>query len=201
MIRNRICVLTSVWLFLALQSLLMTGAFADDVIPPCMDHGQKLSIDNSQVLTWKTTTANQFLARAYVEGKVTHVTLDRQTHYQFEIQIGTGLNDTLEVIYNKDAGAYPVAVPGMDVQACGDYITSTQQAGGYPASPSGAIIHWVHQNTRGGTHDSGFMVMGGALIGFNPADVAGNSQNSYMTFFNSLNGIGSQDETKLGASQ
>ena len=193
MSRKKILVLS-----LIIQAVLISAAFAQDPVPPCMDHGQQLAVNNQQVLTWKTTTANQFLARAYVEGTVTRVTLDRQTHYQFEIQIGPQATDVLEVIYDKAFGSYPVATPGMDVQACGDYITSTEQAGSYPPSPSGAIIHWVHQNTRGGGHDNGFMVMSGALIGFNPADVAGSN---LMTFFNSVNGIGSHDETKLGASQ
>jgi hypothetical protein len=131
----------------------------------CLDHGRSIPVDNAQVLNWKKTTPNQFLARGHVNGRVTRVFPDRSGHDHFEISLGDGSKDNLEVIYNKEFGDLPQIQAGMNVEACGDYITSIAQAGPYPPSPSGAIIHWVHLNPSGRGHDSGFLIIDGVLYG------------------------------------
>jgi hypothetical protein len=131
----------------------------------CPDHGQPIPVDNAQVLQWKKTTANQFLARAHVDGRVSRTFSDRSGHKHFEIKLGEGSKDILEVVYNSAFGELPPIQSGMNVEACGDYITSVAQAGPYPPSPSGAIIHWVHLNPSGHGHDSGFLIIDGVVYG------------------------------------
>jgi hypothetical protein len=146
-------------------SLLVAGAQAADQAPECLAYGRALPINNQQVLHWKRTTKNQFRERGNIQGTVTQILPDRNSHAHFVIQIGKGGNDTIEVIYNEDFGKMPTPKIGAVVQACGDYITSTAQSGPYPASPVGAIIHWVHMNPRGRGHDPGFTMVDGVLYG------------------------------------
>ena len=134
--------------------------------PLCLSGRQSLPVDNDQVLSWKKTTANQFLGRAHVEGTLIEVYPDRNGHDHFKIQIGPARTDTLEIIYNQEFGALPSMHPGMRIEACGDYITSIAQSGAYPPSPDGAILHWVHKNPRGNGHDSGYVVVDGTLYGW-----------------------------------
>ncbi|MGK5090317.1 DUF3465 domain-containing protein [Bdellovibrionota bacterium FG-2] len=136
-----------------------------DAIPNCMSGTKVLENNNEQVLIWKSNTANQFLARAHVAGPITRLFADKNGHNHFEIQLGTGTDETLEVIYNKSFGTLPKLHLGMEVEACGDYITSTAQAGSYPPSPDGAIIHWIHRNPSGHGHDSGYLAIDGTLYG------------------------------------
>lgn len=134
-------------------------------VPPCMNQGQALPISNQQVIAWKHSTANQFLARAHVVGTLTRLYPDHSGHTHFEIQLAPTPDGTLEIVYNQSFGALPALSPGMTVEACGDYITSIAQSGPYPASPDGAILHWVHRNPSGQGHDSGFLVINGAVCG------------------------------------
>jgi hypothetical protein len=70
------------------------------------------------------------------------------------------------VIYNIEFGALPALSIGMNVAACGDYITVGPNA--QLPSPEPAIIHWVHVNpgTRdGGAHPSGFLVINNQAYG------------------------------------
>ncbi len=134
-------------------------------IPDCMDKAKVLPIDNNQVIQWKASTPNTYLARAHVNGPVTRQYPDHSGHTHFEISIGKTAQDTLEVIYNDEFGALPAIRVGMNVEACGDYITSTAQSGPYPPSPDGAIIHWIHKNPRGHGHDSGFIAIDNVLYG------------------------------------
>ncbi|MEN9722832.1 MAG: hypothetical protein RJB38_818 [Pseudomonadota bacterium] len=128
-------------------------------IPHCEGkNGQPLAVDNARVVQLKTTTPNQFLERARVEGRVIRLLQSRPSHEHFEIQIGSRPQDTLEVVFNRDFGRPAVKV-GDDVEACGDYITSNAPTQRYQASPSGAIIHWVHENERGGAHPDGYVVV------------------------------------------
>jgi hypothetical protein len=145
-------------------------AQAADEIPPCMEKGKPIPVDNQEVLTWKSSTPNNFKQRAYVKGKVLQAYPDHSGHEHFQLQIGPDPeNDTIEVIYNKKFGDVPAPTPGMKVKACGDYITSTSQTSGFPVSPDGAIIHWVHMNPKNQGHAHGFMVMDGDLIGYDPS--------------------------------
>jgi len=142
-------------------------------MPACLDGPDELKIDNDRVLKLKTTTRNQYLARAFVQGRVVDALNSQNGHDHFSISIGPGPTDTLEIIYNIEFGAMPNFKVGDPVIVCGDYITSTAAAGGYPASPDGAIVHWIHFNpgTRQGsaTHAHGFVMMGTDLIGFDNA--------------------------------
>jgi hypothetical protein len=134
--------------------------------PPCFGNGnQELPIIDGQVVQWEHTTPNQFLARAHVAGPIVQTYPDQNGHTHFEIRIGNGPDDLLEVIYNQSFGPTPEPRIGMSVEACGDYITSDAPSGPYPASPAGAIIHWIHANPSGRGHAPGYLIMDGQLCG------------------------------------
>lgn len=145
-------------------SMLAPAAKAD-MTPDCIDRGGALPVDNEQVIRWKTSTQNQFQARAHVSGPVLVDYPDQNGHHHFEIQLGNAPGATLEVIFNEDFGAVPAIQPGMQIEACGDYITSIAQSGPYPASPDGAIIHWVHASPDPARHPSGYLMIDGTLYG------------------------------------
>jgi hypothetical protein len=157
---------------------------ATDAIPNCPAVALKqensgnpgsLAINNAQVLQWKRTTENQRHERGHVQGNVVRVYPDRNGHEHFAIQIGPDqAHDTVEIIYNQDFGAVPDPQVGMAVEACGDYITSTAPSPGpngqvYPASPDGAIVHWVHMAPDRSGHHSGFLMVNGVLTGQDPS--------------------------------
>ena len=134
--------------------------------PPCLDDsGKPIAINNAQVLQWKTTTNNQFLARAHVQGVVMDIYPDHSGHNHFAIDLTSNPKDGLEVIYNESFGALPAIRVGMMIEACGDYITSDQATSQYPASPQGAIIHWIHRNPSSQGHKSGYVMINGVLYG------------------------------------
>jgi hypothetical protein len=146
------------------------GAFSGinvraDNAPSCVAKGQALELNNQQVLQWKSTTRNQFQARAHVQGQLIRLysTHDRD-HYHMKVQIGQNAIDTIEVIYNVAFGRLPLLRPGDMIEACGDYKTSNQRAGHYQPSPDGAILHWVHHSTNP-RHDSGFVMVNGTVFG------------------------------------
>lgn len=138
-------------------------------IPGCKgDDGENLSLMNETVLEWKTSKPNQFKERALIEGTFVRVTTDRTSHFQFNIQVGPDpITDLVEVVYNKEFGEMPEPYVGMRVSACGDFINAFASSAGYPASPAGAIIHWVHMNPgdRNASHPDGYVVMDGELVG------------------------------------
>ncbi len=138
-------------------------AFADTV-PDCQAGGQSLTVNDAQVLIWKQTTANQFRGRAHIQGTLQKIYPDHSGHHHFQVKIGTGADDTIEVIYNEAFGLLPAYQVGSQIEACGDYITSNQRSGHLPASPDGAIVHWVHKAPAGG-HDSGYLAIDGTVCG------------------------------------
>lgn len=166
---------------LALGSVQGSLALATEV-PICPEYALKsqnggnpgnLGINNDTVLKWKSDSPNQYHDRGHVEGKIVRVYPDKNGHEHFSIQIGSGAGETLEIIYNQEFGAMPQPTVGMDVEACGDYITSTAPSPGpngqtYPASPDGAILHWVHMAPARSGHHSGFVVIDGVLTGQDP---------------------------------
>ena len=87
----------------------------------------------------------------------------------------TPAGDTLEIIFSQCDGTLPVLHAGMKVEACGDYITATDQSGHNAPSPDRAILHWVHKNLPvdlcghnygdGGGHDSGYLAIDGQVYG------------------------------------
>lgn len=133
--------------------------------PECPSYGKNLEVNNAQVLHWKRTTPSGFRERGHVQGIVINIYNDKSGHDHFSIQIGRHQEDTLEIIYNQDFGSIPQIEVGMLVEACGDFITSTQQNGPYPPSPDGAILHWVHMNPQFRGHDPGFLMLAGGLYG------------------------------------
>jgi hypothetical protein len=153
-------------LFPALAVLFFAVAVQADPVPDCEGEDGNLGVDNARVVDWKSSTPNQFHARANVSGPITRLFEDRNNHLHFEIALGDGRGEVLEVVYNLSFGRIPPLSKGMNVQACGDYITSIAQSGPYPPSPSGAIIHWVHHNPRNSGHPHGFVVVENSLYGF-----------------------------------
>ena len=125
----------------------------------CLDHGKALPVINEQVIKWKSSTANAFLARARIKGTIDQLFPDHSGHRHFSLKIGPNPTDHIEVIYNLSFGNMPVPSIGMTSEACGDYITSIAQTGSYPPSPDGGIIHWVHKSTHG--HESGYVILNG----------------------------------------
>jgi hypothetical protein len=142
-------------------------------MPACLDGPDELQIDNAKVLHYKISTPNTFLARGFVQGIVKDVPDVIHGHDHFSISIGPNPTDTLEIIYNIEFGAMPPFKSGDPIVVCGDYITSTAQTGAYPASPDGAIMHWIHFNpgsrANSATHAHGFVMIGADLIGFDLA--------------------------------
>ncbi len=134
-------------------------------IPSCAGSPQP---NNDQVLKWKTSTRSGFTARAFVVGVLVAILTDQGAHLHLEVDLsnrGNARAEHLEVIYNKQFGQVPPLRLGMEVQACGDYITSTEKNNGYPPSPVGAIIHWIHMSPNPNRHPSGFLVIDGHVTG------------------------------------
>jgi hypothetical protein len=153
-------------LFFFTVGLILTGTIgmATDSIPECMASGKAIGINDEQVINWKNTTANKFHSRAHIKGKLVINYPDRNGHNHMEVLIGPNNQDTIEVIYNKGFGELTGLNPGAIIEACGDYITSSDISGSYPASPDGAILHWVHLATNK-SHDSGYVIVDGVVCG------------------------------------
>jgi hypothetical protein len=137
-------------------------------VPQCLAYNRDLPENNAQVLHWKRTTKNQFRERGHIVGTITAVFPDHSGHDHIEVTIGSREGDTIEIIYNEDFGEVPNPVLGMNVEACGDYITATQDTGRYPKSPDNAILHWVHMNPKSVGHAAGFLMVDGNLYGQQP---------------------------------
>jgi hypothetical protein len=135
--------------------------------PACMGPDGPIPINNGQVLDWKTTTPNTYLDRAHVRGTVGDVYPDKNGHHHFQLVMGPSSSETVEIIFNEDFGTTPDIENGMSVEACGDFINEFQPANGYPASPDGAIVHWVHQSNSP-KHASGYLIIDGTLYGGSP---------------------------------
>jgi hypothetical protein len=148
-----------------------------ELLPPpeqmleCEGYDQPLSINNRQVIHWKRTTANQYRDRAHVQGPIVSILKWKGDHAHLAVQIGKSKEDAIEIIYNQEFGRLEDPELGWIIQACGDYITSRSASGPYPASPLGALIHWVHANPKGRGHQNGFLYMNGKLFGQNLENV------------------------------
>jgi hypothetical protein len=138
------------------------SAFADLPAAPSPDCAGALAVNNAQVLQWKNTTQNEYHDRGHVSGTVGRVYPDQTGHHHFQLQIGSGASDTVEIVYNEDFATTPDIRGGMNVEACGDYITANSSSGGYPPSPDGALLHWVHRSNSP-KHPSGYLVIDGKL--------------------------------------
>lgn len=151
---------------LAVSLFLTLPCFAEFAAAPnCLSGGQELLVNNEAVIGWKSTTKNQYRNRAHVSGTLVKDFPDHSGHHHYEVQIGANQNDKIEVIYNEQFGPVPAATAGSTFEACGDYITSNAPAGHFPASPDGAIVHWVHESPNPSGHDSGYLIVNGVVCG------------------------------------
>jgi hypothetical protein len=156
--------------FLLVCALVSFTAEASN-LPACLGKDKKpMAPNNEQVLNWKENSPNQYKDRGFVMGKLVGVTLDRKSHLQLAIDIGVAgspqaREEQIEIIYNKEFGSVGSFTSGMDVAACGDYITAREKAGNYVPSPLGAIIHWVHVSPDPKKHASGFLAINGKVFG------------------------------------
>ncbi|HUP57172.1 MAG TPA: hypothetical protein VM598_06945 [Bdellovibrionota bacterium] len=133
-----------------------------------MNNASGLRMDNAQVLRWKLTTPNQFKSRAFVQGRISKLYGEQGDHTHFAIQLGRDSREIVEIVYNKAFGTLPALRVGSVVVACGDYITATARSPqGHPASPAGAIVHWVHMSDNG-NHPSGFVMIDNVMYGNRP---------------------------------
>jgi hypothetical protein len=148
---------------IAISAAASQASFAD--APDCMSGSSAMPIDNQAVLALKASTPNQYLARAHVSGTVGQIYADEHGHNHFELIIGSGPTDTIEIVYNISFGELPQMQAGMSVEACGDFINSDAATSEYPESPDNAIMHWVHRNPKGRGHASGFLEIDGQLYG------------------------------------
>ncbi len=161
-------VLACVALFAASPALAKGKGFA---LPDCLDREERvLDVNNEEVLRWKEETPNGYKDRALVTGTLVGVLLDRRSHIQLEVDLtpesdANGRRDHLEIIFSKDFGKVSDVRPGLEVTACGDYITANKRKGHFPPSPVDAILHWVHKSTNENRHPSGFMAINGVLYG------------------------------------
>jgi hypothetical protein len=132
----------------------------------CLDNShQTMPYNNDQVIDWEKNTRDQFHDRGLVQGKITKLYPNQTGHTHFAIDLGQGKG--IEVIYNDEFDALPRLAVGMDVVACGDYITVGPRA--QLPSPMPAIIHWVHFNPGsrdGGRHPGGFLIINNKPYGF-----------------------------------
>jgi hypothetical protein len=155
---------------IAASQLAAVSTWADSA-PDCPGfNGGSVGVNNDQVLQWESNTANQYLNRGHVVGNVVELYPDQNGHEHFAIQIGPDAGDRVEIVYNEDFGNVPTPSQGDQVEACGDYITSTAQSGPYPPSPDNAIIHWVHESPNPGKHPSGYLMVNGQLYGQDTED-------------------------------
>jgi hypothetical protein len=146
-------------------TLASNPVWAADALPQCVGSPQT---NNEQVLRWKESTQSGYTARAFVVGVLVGILTDQGSHLHLEVDLSnksTARSEHLEFVYNKEFGEVPPLRIGMEIKACGDYITSTQRNGGYPPSPVGAIIHWIHMSPKPERHPSGFLVIDGKLTG------------------------------------
>ena len=155
---------------IALGSFVFMSMVAMAQVPACLgQQNQVLPVNNDMVLNWKRSTHNQYRNRGHIYGSLARIYPDKTGHHHLEVQIGQNAGDTIEVIYNEDFGKMPELHLGSVIEACGDYITANAQAGGYPPSPAGAIVHWVHMSPNPG-HASGYVVVDGVVCGQDAED-------------------------------
>ncbi len=151
------------WFFGVLFSSLVASAAT---VPDCYDKdGNVLPIDNQQALGLKTSTPNEYHGRAHVKGTYVQSYKHTKGHTHFEIQIGSGDDDTIEIIYNDDFGKLNSLQDGESVEACGDFINSFKATSQYQPSPDGALMHWLHENPDKSSHPDGYLVIGDQLNG------------------------------------
>ncbi len=171
------------------SSSVPSGESSSSELPTCTDaHGHPIAVNNEQVLKWKTSTPNAYLDRGFITGTLVGLFNEKNGHLHLDVFIGQngtgrGHESDIEVIYNESFGKVQGQLtPGMEVSACGDYITSTEQTGRYPPSPVGAILHWIHKSNNN-RHASGFLMIDGKLYGQENASHHGGDFESLFSGF------------------
>lgn len=150
---------------------LTNTASAASGYPSCVDFDRRpLEVNNGEVLQWKEKTPNQYKDRALIVGSLVSVILDRKSHLHLEMDLtpeegSDDRDDHIEIVYNKEFGRVDRLEKGLEIVACGDYITSTEQSGPFKPSPLGAIVHWVHASNNTQKHAHGFLMIDGKLFG------------------------------------
>lgn len=142
-------------------------------LPECLDtRGQPLEVNNREIVQWKATQPNQFRERGLITGRFVTFLVNKTSHLHFDVLLDSPSVDPknkfsnhLEVVYNRDFGDVQDLKEGDRVAACGDFIVSTAQSGPYPASPVGAIIHWVHKSNNTRKHADGYLMINDAMYG------------------------------------
>lgn len=153
-------------------------------LPECLDRSRQPIRDNNneQVVRWKTEQKNQYMDRALVTGKFVKLLNNKTSHLHFDMELDARADarnpaaNHLEVVYNREFGDIANIRDGAVVVACGDFINSFAQAGRYPPSPVGAIIHWVHQSNNVGKHAHGFVAIDGVVYGDEGDAINGDSR-------------------------
>jgi len=142
-----------------LAALIFQNAWAYD----CYDQGHLLPFNEDQVIQWKADGQSQTRGRAHIRGILTGYYPDRSKgshqHFQIEVVGSDYRREFLEVVSSKEYGWIAGLQWWDPVEVCGDYITSNERHGVYPASPDNALIHWVHLSTNPYQHDSGFFAL------------------------------------------
>lgn len=172
---------------LVLSFVLIAASASAANYPSCFRKTNQMQLNNQEVIEWKTTTKNQYHDRGYVVGKVVQALVDRDTHLHLEINLDPSSNDRakhIEIVYNKEFGPIPAFHQGSEAVVCGDYITSNQATNQYPASPVGAIIHWIHMSPTPARHENGYMMLDGVETGqINPGDRHGDMRQLFSGNF------------------
>lgn len=145
-------------ILILLLPLFSTVALAE----ACLDwEGNNLRVDNQAVINMKYNTRNGHKTRARVKGVIGKTYPATAGHIRFQVLLGN--DEGIELVYNTGFDALPQKLKeGVEVEACGDYITASEQ-GKYPPSPDKAIIHWLHRSTS--DHPSGWVKIGKKLYG------------------------------------
>ncbi len=156
----------AIGLFALVISVSITLAGQTSKMPGCPGRNGQLPVNNEEILQWKGSTKVGWSERGHALGRIVEIYPDRNGHLHFSIQIGRNEEESLEIVYNESFGRVDDLRVGDKVQACGDYITANGKHKGYPPSPDGAILHWVHENPRSGGHPSGFMMVNDRLFGY-----------------------------------
>ena len=156
--------LRSLQAFATLAIALLSATAQAESAPDCLGmNGESLAVDNAQALTLKRTGKSGVAYRARVQGKVVSDSQQRCSsrsgtcHAHFDIQIGPKATDLIEVVYSEDFGKMKEPQIGDTVEACGDFLNTSQQRN---SGKSGAIIHWVHRSNCM-DHEHGYVLIEG----------------------------------------
>jgi hypothetical protein len=158
-----------VFAMLAISQTAMALTTDGSNAPECYDRGQRLSVDNQYALNLKQMPRSA-AGRAFIFGQITRdfgQTCNRKgvCHEHFEVRIGGGPQDLLEIVYSTDFGDMGRIPVGAAVVACGDVINTYARDNTGPKSPSGSIIHWVHKSGCM-DHEHGFVMVDERVYGF-----------------------------------